>query len=66
MVGTSFDTTHKGLLQKKDLNNLFKKIAYNTLKIIFISVLDVEFEDKHFERIKKFLSCLLHYDMINL
>ena len=66
MVGASFDTTYKGILLKKDLNNLLIKIAYNTLKINFISVFDVEFEDDHFEAIKKFPSCLLHYDMINL
>ena len=66
MVGTSVDTMYKGILLKKALYILLKKFAYNTLNFFFINVLDVEFYDNHFERIKKFLSCLLHCDMINL
>ena len=66
MVGTSVDTMYKGILLKKALYILLKKFAYNTLKKIFISVLGAKLDNDHFEHIKKFLSCLLQCDIINL
>ena len=66
MLEVTFDTMYKGILQKKAFFILLKKIAYNNLKIKFISVFDVEFNDDHFVSIKKFISCLLLYEIVNL
>ena len=48
------------IFQKIFFKNLYKFFSYSTTIQQNDSVLDVEFYDGHFGRIKKFLSSLLH------